>query len=143
MKTTLIMSLMLAAIPAAADHHEKKEKGPCRGDIERFCAEVEPGGGRIVECLQRHESELSQSCRESKRMMRADMKDKMIDACRADASSLCPGKEVGTGLLVCLKENKEKLSAGCKESMRDFKEMRREHRKETKSKKKGEGKHKP
>ncbi len=34
----------------------------CRPDYERFCANVQPGGGRIVACLKPHFAELSPSC---------------------------------------------------------------------------------
>ena len=37
----------------------------CRGDYDRLCAGVRPGGGRILACLQSHGSELSASCAEA------------------------------------------------------------------------------
>jgi len=35
----------------------------CRGDVTRFCADVQPGGGRIVRCLKRNEARLSPECK--------------------------------------------------------------------------------
>jgi len=34
----------------------------CRADIERLCPGVEAGGGRIKECLKKHEEEMSVGC---------------------------------------------------------------------------------
>ncbi|TBR26026.1 hypothetical protein EPO15_01060 [bacterium] len=53
------------------EKHEKmkamKEKGEaCKADKEKFCKDVKPGEGRIVECLKAHEAELSEGCRKTK-----------------------------------------------------------------------------
>lgn len=37
----------------------------CRADFDRLCPGVQPGGGRILACLQRHASELTPQCREA------------------------------------------------------------------------------
>ena len=34
----------------------------CRSDYDRLCAGVQPGGGRILACLQGHASDVSASC---------------------------------------------------------------------------------
>ncbi|WP_373510235.1 cysteine rich repeat-containing protein [Thiocapsa sp.] len=34
----------------------------CKGDVERLCKGVKPGGGRIKACLEEHESEMSVDC---------------------------------------------------------------------------------
>jgi Cysteine rich repeat len=34
----------------------------CRPDIDRFCTGVKPGGGRVLQCLQGHQAELSSEC---------------------------------------------------------------------------------
>jgi hypothetical protein len=34
----------------------------CRGDYDRLCSSVQPGGGRILACLQNHASQLSAAC---------------------------------------------------------------------------------
>lgn len=35
----------------------------CKPDAEKFCANVTPGGGRIMQCLHQHQSELSDACK--------------------------------------------------------------------------------
>jgi hypothetical protein len=36
----------------------------CTEDIEKFCKDVQPGGGRILKCLREHVKDLSSACRE-------------------------------------------------------------------------------
>jgi hypothetical protein len=40
----------------------------------------------------------------------------MTQACAADAKSLCAGKE-GREMVMCLRDNADKLSGGCKAAM--------------------------
>jgi hypothetical protein len=41
--------------------HEFREV--CEDDVLRLCADVKPGGGRIIKCLIEHEGELSSECK--------------------------------------------------------------------------------
>lgn len=35
----------------------------CRGDVEKFCKDVKPGEGRIIECLKSNDAQLSEGCK--------------------------------------------------------------------------------
>jgi hypothetical protein len=51
----------------------------CRGDYDRLCGGVQPGGGRILACLQNHASQLSAVCAQA--MPRAQsLKDSAVAA---------------------------------------------------------------
>jgi hypothetical protein len=45
------------------------------------------------------------------------------EACAADAKSLCDGKQ-GREAMMCLRDNAEKLSGGCKDAMAKMRAMR-------------------
>jgi Cysteine rich repeat len=38
---------------------------PCGQDAQKFCAGVQPGGGRIVNCLKQHKDSLSDACKQA------------------------------------------------------------------------------
>lgn len=35
----------------------------CEGDLDKFCKDVMPGGGRLIKCLREHESDLTAECK--------------------------------------------------------------------------------
>lgn len=37
----------------------------CKGDLDKFCADVKPGEGRGLACLNKNEKALSQSCKDA------------------------------------------------------------------------------
>lgn len=46
----------------------------CRADRETYCAGVEKGGGRIVQCMKQHAAELTPGCKQALQSMRAARK---------------------------------------------------------------------
>ena len=64
------MKLLLAAFAAAtalgcgvALAQTAAERAACQADFEKLCAGVEPGGGRIVECLAKQLDKLTPECK--------------------------------------------------------------------------------
>ena len=37
----------------------------CEADAQRMCADIKPGGGRLLQCLHEHEADLTPVCREA------------------------------------------------------------------------------
>jgi cysteine rich repeat protein len=37
----------------------------CKGDLQKFCAEVKPGQGRGLACLDKHDKDVSQACKDA------------------------------------------------------------------------------
>jgi len=103
----LALAAVLFATTALA---EQGHGGPCKADRERFCAEVKPGGGAIVECLAQHQSELSPECRAF-----AEEKAKKGGPCKADREEFWAGVKGKEAVKACLQSHAAELSAPCRE----------------------------
>lgn len=116
---TLFCSAAAFAILAlpVAQAAENDDPGGCRADMQKYCKDVKPGGGRMMQCMKEHEADLSAECRgrivEGRKRMEA-----FSEACKADAETLCKGIEPGQGRIMrCMLDNKDKLSPACREKM--------------------------
>jgi hypothetical protein len=91
---------------------------PCRDDAKKLCPKVSPAGGAVLGCLQQHESELSDACREKMSEMKEHVREAR-DACGEDAKKLCPDVKAGGGAIArCLSQHESELSDGCKAMMK-------------------------
>jgi hypothetical protein len=85
----------------------------CADDIEKYCREIKPGGGRIMNCLKAHETELSVSCRGKIGELQGIIKD-CEQACAGDIAQFCKEVQPGGGRIVkCLREHDKQLSPSC------------------------------
>ncbi|HYZ88260.1 MAG TPA: cysteine rich repeat-containing protein [Myxococcales bacterium] len=96
------------ALPAVAADH------PCQADVEKFCAGLQPGQGRILQCLNQHEADLSAECKQKRASFREQMEE-IRGACEADAKKFCSGIRPGQGrIAACLKSHQNELSEACR-----------------------------
>lgn len=111
----LVAASLLGLTMVQAEEHGKP--GACRSDAQKFCKDIQPGGGRIALCLKQHESELSSGCRE--RIVEAQEEGKELGAaCKPDAEKLCQGVQPGRGRVAsCLKQHQDQLSGECREKI--------------------------
>ena len=65
-----ILGMVLAPAPGAAMAQTAAEREACQADFEKYCPGVEPGGGRVLECLGKHLDQLTPQC---KSMVEANM----------------------------------------------------------------------
>jgi Golgi apparatus protein 1 len=113
--------LFAAAAVGAAEH-------PCKEDAERLCKGVEPGQGRIVQCLKQHEAELSPACKQRRDSFRERMQE-IHAACQEDAQKYCAGVQPGGGRIArCLEQHQADLSEACRSEGQKISEERGAHR---------------
>ncbi len=67
----LPLSLLAVAQPAFAI--DDAVLTYCKDDVERLCAGVQPGGGRILQCLKSHKEEMSVGCAQGLQKMKKSM----------------------------------------------------------------------
>ena len=127
----IAFAFVLLCAGAAGRVYAAGEETPCAEEMAKYCKEVKPGGGRILNCLDEHQKELSDLCRKKlagsrKRLMEAQQ------ACTGDMEKFCKDVQPGGGrILRCLRGHTQELSSACRkiaerteEKMRDNKEPR-------------------
>jgi hypothetical protein len=59
----LVLSVSFASSGEPSAQAVADARVACASDIQKLCAGVSPGGGRIVACLKQHQQEVSDGCR--------------------------------------------------------------------------------
>jgi Cysteine rich repeat len=73
-RLTLASLLSLAAVSLAGSALAQSEAlALCKSDVARLCPGVQPGGGRILDCLKAHKMEMSVGCAQALQKMKAKM----------------------------------------------------------------------
>jgi hypothetical protein len=57
-----LLALLLLSASTTARAVDNALLTYCKADIERLCAGIEPGGGRLLQCLKGHKEEMSVGC---------------------------------------------------------------------------------
>ena len=105
---------MIAGALAALFTTAGAQQGPCADDVAKLCKDVQPGEGRIIECLKTHEKEVSPKCATHVKEVKAELK-KVSDACEPDIEKFCWETPMGKGgIAKCLKKHSADLSPDCK-----------------------------
>jgi hypothetical protein len=56
-------SAALSELPRWGHHGEHGAFKACKADVKSFCADVQPGGGRLIACLNNHAADVSPACK--------------------------------------------------------------------------------
>ena len=107
LRTLAAVTLALAALTPATAREGNAMLQACRADFGKFCKSVQPGGGRIVECLKQHEAELAPACKATLGT---------VDACGPEVKKICGEQAAGQPGAVreCMKEHAKEFSAACR-----------------------------
>jgi Cysteine rich repeat len=115
----LVITTLLGVPAASAQTGVAKFRAACGQEFQRFCTGVQPGGGRILQCLLARRGELSAPCRSvlvagAQGSSRAASAGRFQDSCGPDAERLCAGVPMGKrGVVKCLISQRTELSASC------------------------------
>jgi len=127
-KMTLVSASMLAlaCIPSSVSAQSnlrdrlaaaiEEVEGTCAADISKFCSTVSRGEGRLLQCMQAHDDQLSIRCqfglyRASRNLERALSRvERIADACWNDIEAHCAD---AASIGQCVMDKGPALSQGC------------------------------
>lgn len=114
---TLVAPVVVALSVLPGSAHAQRGGGPCRDDIQKFCKDIEPGGGRYRVCLEQHASDLSPACQEHLKNVKGRMAA-WRQACESDVKKFCSSITPGRGSIAkCLRQHESDLSQTCKDQL--------------------------
>ncbi len=131
MKWTNGIYILLAAVLGLGLMLEMRvfaqDKNPCTEDIAKFCQGIKSDMRSILACLEEHENELSDACRDYEvkmEGMRAERREVVRQqraiflTCKDDILNFCKDVDpIKGGFINCLNEHEKELSAPCRESI--------------------------
>ena len=104
--SSVFLGAALLLLPSMAS---AELSGACLKDAKAQCPGVEPGGGKIRDCLKTHIKDLSDECKD------VLVKAVNVKACAEDAKKHCGDVQAGEGRLeACMKSHVADLSDACK-----------------------------
>jgi hypothetical protein len=139
--TTLFAASAAFAQTSGRPGEISKIRANCGSELQRFCPGVEPGGGRIIQCLLSHRGSLAAACRSvlvaarsepgvaptpTRQSMaplsltppiesKAATGQTIHASCGGDVQRLCAGvPKEGHGVVKCLASHRTELSATCR-----------------------------
>jgi len=91
---------------------------PCEPDVKQYCSDVEPGGGRIMNCLQDHYKDVSQDCYDTLSKKMSGPGNGLMSSCKNDVKQYCSDVQPGGGRIInCLKDHTQEISQECHNSL--------------------------
>ncbi|MBI3557427.1 MAG: hypothetical protein HY074_14275 [Deltaproteobacteria bacterium] len=97
----------------------------CSSDIQKYCADVQPGGGKMVDCLNQHENDLTAACKTLKKEAHdryQAIHERFEKACGDDVQKFCADVKPGMGRMTdCLSTHENDLTQACKDEKEHLK----------------------
>lgn len=111
----VLLASALALLSLASLAAAQPGGGPCADDMQKFCADVKPGGGAKLKCLQDHQAQLSDAC---KKHLEAITTRRGEGPCATDIGKFCKDVQAGGGRIrQCLQQHQADLTPECKEHL--------------------------
>ena len=88
-------------------------EGACGEDIERFCSDVTPGGGRMASCMDAYSDQLSRSCQSALRRAVNRVQqavESIADTCMSAVQQQCGNAD---NVKQCLQQKNSSLPQSC------------------------------
>jgi hypothetical protein len=63
LRALLILTAVCIVTPVVAQDMTAEQRAACKGDYEKYCNGVMPGGGRIIACLSKAGDKLTDACK--------------------------------------------------------------------------------
>lgn len=60
---SLAAAALIAATTASSAQNQRVLRDVCLGDARSYCSTVQPGGGRLLLCLDKNRAKLTDACR--------------------------------------------------------------------------------
>jgi hypothetical protein len=102
----------------------QKLENSCGDDIKKFCTDVTPGGGHIINCLEAYDDKITPKCSFELDEAELDLQDvgdelkEALHVCQGDIAKLCGDTRPGEGRIsACLASNKASVSQSCVEAI--------------------------
>jgi len=118
---TAAAALLAIGLSSSAYAQGNKLETDCGAEIRAHCANVTPGGNRIVACLIAYEDKISPRCRLTAYMGSADLGVRMKELqglykiCSSDILQYCAKVPAGGGRIYdCLMTHKATLTDACR-----------------------------
>jgi hypothetical protein len=107
-----IASLLLVA-PVGAMAQGMAVRQACGPEMQQHCAGVEPGEGRLRDCVKDHFAAFSEKCKQALLSSVA-----VVRACKPDVQRTCPDIQPGAGhIQACMKDHFAEYSDRCKQAI--------------------------
>jgi len=109
------LGLIGGAMPPAGQADEI----PCTVEIQTYCADVQPGGGRIMQCLKINEEKLSMACAARLHDLQQTLSGP-LGICRDDWVAYCYHPRASTAredMIQCLETYLGQLSSACQKAL--------------------------
>mmetsp|Transcript_3854 Transcript_3854/g.11235 ORF Transcript_3854/g.11235 Transcript_3854/m.11235 type:complete len:632 (-) Transcript_3854:305-2200(-) len=92
----------------------KRSLWTCASDVVIFCPHIEPGDGRVEDCLLSHRKFISKSC-----LVGHQPSIPVPPECSYDSANWCPSDDVSVLFIGCLERNMQRISQECVWKLKD------------------------